>query len=160
MITKKNAFKQKQSETDKLIQSAYGYSDRVNPDFARAPEVAANEENVLGLMLVYPEFRSLVVKDRMLSSEDFITDLNRRIFEYLWELNDNPEMDEINSKFNPDEVGRITKIKVNRMKFPANGNEILYEAVNMLKKNVQKKSAENIHTFDELNNLLNLKRNN
>lgn len=159
-LVKKNAYRKKKNDDEKLIQSAYGYSDRVNPDFARAPEVAANEENVLGLMLVYPEFRNSVVKDKRLSNEDFITDLNKRIFEYLCELNENPDIYDMNSRFNVDEVGRITKIKINRMKFPVNGNESLDEAIEMLRKTVQKKNSENIQTFDELNKLLNSKRNN
>ena len=160
LLVKKNAYRKKKNDDEKLIQSAYGYSDRVNPDFARAPEVAANEENVLGLMLVYPEFRNSVVKDKRLSNEDFITDLNKRIFEYLCELNENPDIYDMNSRFNVDEVGRITKIKINRMKFPVNSNESLDEAIEMLRKTVQKKNSENIQTFDELNKLLNSKRNN
>ena len=159
-LVKKNVYKQKKNEDDKLIQSAYGYSDRVNPDFARAPEVAANEENVLGLMLVYPEFRNSIVSNRMLMKEDFITDLNKRIFEYLCELNENSDLDDINSRFTVEEIGRITKIKLNRMKFPVNGTDVLHESIDMLKKTVQKKSSENIQTFDELNKLLNMKRNN
>ena len=159
-LVKKNALKQRKNESDKLIQSAYGYADRVNPDFARAPEVAANEENVLGLMLVYPEIRNSVVTKKLLTSEDFITDLNRRIFEYLCELDKNSDLDDVNSRFTVEEVGRITKIKVNRMKFPVNGTEAIDEAVAMLKKSVEKKSSESIQTIDELNKLLNLKRNN
>lgn len=157
-LVKRNSYSQKKSESEKLIQSAYGYSDRVNPDFARAPEVASNEENVLGLMLVYPEFRSAVVGKKMLSAEHFLTDLNRRIFEYLCELEANPEIEDINSRFGVEEVGRITKIKVNRMKFPLNGDETLDEAVTMLKRSVEKKTSENIQTFDELDKLLNSKR--
>ena len=157
-LVKRNSYNQKKSESEKLIQSAYGYSDRVNPDFARAPEVASNEENVLGLMLVYPEFRSAVVGKKMLSAEHFLTDLNRRIFEYLCELEENPELDDVNSRFGVEEVGRITKIKVNRMKFPLNGDETLDEAVTMLKRSVEKKTSENIQTFDELDKLLNSKR--
>ena len=159
-LVRKNAFKQKKDENDKLIQSAFGYSDRVNPDFARAPEVAANEENVLGLMIVYPEFVNIIVKEKILSSDDFITDLNRRIFNYLCENNGNPNPVDINSCFTGEEVGRITKIKVNRMKFPVNGTEALYESVEMLKKTMQKKTSENIQTLDELEKLLNLKRKN
>ena len=159
-LVKKNAFKQKKDENDKLIQSAFGYSDRVNPDFARAPEVAANEENVLGLMIVYPEFVNIIVKEKILSSDDFITDLNRRIFNYLCENNGISNPVDINSCFTVEEVGRITKIKVNRMKFPVNGTEALYESVEMLKKTMQKKTSENIQTLDELEKLLNLKRKN
>ncbi len=156
-IVKKNISRQKKVENDKMLQSAYGYSDKANPDFARAPEVAANEENVLGLMLVYPECVDKIRRDGLLSDTDFFTELNKRIFIYLLDENENKE--DINAVFSADEVGRITKMRINRMKFPINADEVLYEAVMMLKKTMQKKSADKIQTFDELNRLLNMKRN-
>ena len=159
-LVRKNLSKMKKSESEKMIQSAYGYGDKVNPDFARAPEVAQNEENVLGLMLLYPECRSAVLGKEMLKKEDFLTELNRRIFEYLILLDSDDGAPDMNAHFQPDEMGRIEKIKVNRMKFPINGLDVLYEAVEMLKKSLQKKSAENINTIEELNKLLNSKRNN
>lgn len=159
-IAKKNATKQKKAENDKMLQGAFGYSDKVNPDFARAPEVAANEENVLGLMLVYPECVKKIRNEKLLSDADFFTDLNKRIFTYLLNANDDDCREDYNSIFSPEEVGRITKIKLNRMKFPVNADEVLGEAVEMLKKNMQKKTADKIQTIEELDKLLNLKRNN
>ena len=79
---------------------------------------------------------------------------------YLCELNDRSDFEDLNSRFSVEEVGRITKIKVNRMKFPVNDDNTLNEAVEMLKRSVEKKSSENIQTIDELDKLLNSKRNN
>ena len=52
--------KWRKEESSRVRQDAIGYTDRVNPDFAKAPAVARNEENLLGLLLMYPEHRKTV----------------------------------------------------------------------------------------------------
>ena len=82
-IIAKNIRSFKKEEGNKIKQDAIGYSDRVNPDFIKAPAVAKNEESILGLLFVYPEHRRSVFEKELLSADDFFTDLNRRFFEYL-----------------------------------------------------------------------------
>ena len=155
---KQNNFKK--SENEKLKQQAAGYSDRVNPDYAKAPGVASNEENVLGLMLLYPEHRRKVFEESLLSVEDFFTDLNRRIFEYLKNeyFSVDSESVDLNSVFTPDEVGRMTKMKISRMQLVDNGLDVFMESIELLKKSMLKKSIETTNTFDALNNLINSMR--
>lgn len=151
---------QRNEESRKLIQEAAGFGDKVNVDFAKAPSVAMAEENVLGLMLLYPEHQKRVFEDNLLSEKDFFTDLNRRIFNYLSDAYFSPTGDaaDINESFTPEEIGRITKMKLSRMNL-CNSMEILNETVNSLKLAVQQKDAESVTTLDELNNLLNTLRN-
>lgn len=155
-----NAYKRNESE--KMKQAALGYSDKVNPDFARAPAVAAHEENVLGLLLLYPEHRKKVFEEGLLSDEHFYTGLNSRVFAYLrneYFSNDNGAVDDINSSFSTDEVGRITKMKLSRMQLDNNGTEVLLESIELLKKSIEIKKATSADNINDLNNLINSIRN-
>ena len=148
-------------ESRKMIQSAAGFGDKVNADYAKAPSVASGEESVLGLMLLYPEHQKTVFEEKLLSEEDFFTELNRRIFIYLKESFSSPERltDDINQSFTPEEIGRMTKMKLARMQLGDNGVDVLKESIESLKNAVRKKDAESVSTLDELNNLLNSLRN-
>ena len=161
-IVRKNAYAYRKSESEKLKQQAAGYADRVNPDYAKAPAVAGNEENVLGLLLLYPEHRKKVFAEALLTSEDFFTDLNRRIFEHIkavYESGGSVSAD-INVAFTPEEVGRITKMKIARMSLSDNGAEVLSECIEALKKSMAQKSASSANTYDALDKLINMMRKN
>ena len=122
-------------ESRKMIQSAAGFGDKVNADYAKAPSVASGEESVLGLMLLYPEHQKTVFEEKLLSEEDFFTELNRRIFIYLKESFSSPERltDDINQSFTPEEIGRMTKMKLARMQLGDNGVDVLKESIESLK---------------------------
>ena len=124
----------RKQESSKIKQDAIGYSDKVNPDYIKAPAVAKNEETLLGILLIYPEHRKYVFDNNLLSSEDFITDLNRRIFIYLLESyhNSDDSHSDINEKFTEDEVGRITRMKINRMQLTENGVDVVNDSINSL----------------------------
>ncbi|MBO5945107.1 MAG: DNA primase [Clostridia bacterium] len=160
-LAKKNIYKQKKNEDEKLLRDAFGYNDKVNVDFARAPAVAAAEDAVLGFLLVYPEYVKMVIEKNILSEDSFYTAFNKKVFNFAIEsyLASDSEAKEINSVFNPDEVGRITKIKAERFKLDQNGEEIFLECVQKLGSTVEKKKNESISTVDELDKLLNAKRN-
>ena len=151
----------RRNESEKMKQSALGYSDKVNPDFARAPAVATNEENVLGLLLLYPEHRNKVFEEDLLTSEDFFTELNTRVFEYLKDeyFSQDTVSSDINSLFKPEEVGRITKMKLSRMQLDNNGPDVLLESIELLKKSLERKKATTAENIDDLNKLLNSIRN-
>lgn len=150
----------KRDATAKMKQDAIGYSDRVNPDYIKAPAVAKNEENVIGMLLLYPEHRKKVFDKSLLSAEDFLTDLNKRIFEYLKNayFNADDSHTDIDEKFNADEVGRITKMKISRMALSDNGEQVLIDTINSLKRAVGKKISQQTNTYEGLNRLLENKR--
>ena len=155
-----NAYKR--NENEKMKQSALGYADKVNPDFARAPAVATNEENVLGLLLIYPEHRKKVFEEGLLSVKDFYTGLNTRVFEYIkneYFSDSGNQADDMNSLFTPEEIGRITKMKLSRMQLDNNGTEVLLESIDFLKKSIEKKKATSAENINDLNNLINSIRN-
>ncbi len=148
------------NETQKIKQEAAGYFDRINPDFAKAPSVAKSEESVLGLMLLFADHRKSVFDNNLLSNEDFYTDFNRRVFDFLkneYFVSDDNTQD-INEAFTPEEIGRITKMKLSRMQLHENGSDVLKESIDSLKSNMKKKTAEAVTSIDDLNKLINSMR--
>ena len=141
----------KKTQGERARQMAAGYADKINPDYARAPATAKHEEAVLGLLLLYPEHRKAVFSKSLLVSEDFYTVLGKRIFEYVKEAYDNGEaFADMNEVFSPEEVGRITKIKLARMSLANNGDDVLLESIESLKNSSRKKKASNPTTADDL----------
>ena len=158
-IISKTVKEYKQKESQKMQQDSIGYSDRVNTDFIKAPAVAKNEESVLGLLLLYPEHRKKVFNDSLLYEDDFYTEFNRRVFSYLLSSYDRDDsMMDINDIFSSDEVGRITKMKINRMQLTDNSEKVLIDCINNLKNSIDKKKSEKTNTYEGLQALLNKKR--
>lgn len=155
-IASKNARAQRQGESEKAKQTALGYQDKVNPDFAKAPAVAKSEEVILGLLLLFAEHRQNVFANALLCEDDFFTDLNKRIFAYVKSSYDNGDVfSDPNELFTPQEVGRITKIKLTRMNLVNNGTDVLTESIKTLKSSMQKKSAEKATSEDDLLKFIN-----
>lgn len=152
----------KRDEAQKIRQETAGYSDRINPDFLKSPAVARNEETVLGLMLLFPNHRKKVFEENLLSADNFITDLNKRIFSYIERAyNEGDEnLITINEEFTLDEIGRISRMKIRRMELSSNDDDVLYECIDNLKKSVDKKESEKTDTIDKLNELLSKMRDN
>ena len=159
-IARKQLASFKKKESQRAMQQAAGYFDRVNYDFAKAPAVAKNEENVLGLLLLYPEHQKRAFVEKIVSSEDFYTEFGKKIFEFLESNYSKTPFESIdfNEAFTPEEVGRITKMKINRMNLAENGPSVLIESIDLLRDSVQKKTAVAVNTFDGLNKLINSKR--
>ena len=159
IITRANNARRKE-ESNKVKQDAIGYSDRVNPDFAKAPAVARNEENLLGLLLMYPEHRKKVFENHLIGEEDFITDLNRRIFSYLFKAYFEQEDSHYNidEEFTPDERGRMARMKGARMELTENGDSVLLDSIDNLKRSVSKKKNEKNASLEELMKLLESKK--
>ena len=159
LIAKAN-WQRKKEESNKIKQDAVGYSDKVNPDFIKAPAVAKNEEHVLGLLIMYPEHRKKVFEEKLLSSDDFVTALNKRIYEYIearYNAGDSALLD-FNDAFSEDENGRITRMKINRMNLNDNGVEVLLDSISNLKKSVRKKQAETNFSLEALTKLIDSKK--
>ncbi len=158
-LARRQYFAQKKNEAQRVKRETAGYADRINPDFAKAPAVAKNEENILGLLLLYPDHRKLVFEGNLLSSDDFYTEFNKRIYEFIEKCyNSDNGVDEMNEIFTPEEIGRITKMKINRMQLAENGPSVLRESINSLRSSLQKKNAETVSSIDDLNKLINSMR--
>lgn len=159
LIAKHN--KEKKADVSRAAKNTIlGYQDRVNLDYAKAPAIARCEETVLSLLLLFAEHRKTVFENALLTEDDFYTDLNRRIFMYVKSGYENSDtLDDVNALFTAEEVGRITKIKISRMEFSNNGDDVLKDSITSLKNSVQKKSSEDCSNVNDLNDLINRLRN-
>ena len=146
-------------ESQKAIRQTQGFSDKVNPDFAKAPSVAKNEETVIGLLSLFENHQKKVFEGKLLTENDFYTDLNRRIFIYLRDCYESGIAPNLDENFSIEEVGRVTKMKLARMDLTENGDAVLEEAIASLKSSMQKKSAEGTSTMDALTSLIERMRN-
>ena len=152
----------RKEESSRVKQDAVGYTDKVNPDFAKAPAVARNEENLLGLLLMYPEHRKSVFDRGLVGADDFMTELNKRIYTYLESayFNNEDSHFDIDDHFTTDERGRMARMKSVRMELSENGDEVLLDSIDNLKKSVSKKLNEKNSSLDSLVNLIKSKQNN
>ena len=159
-LISKNAYARKRGEADRVKRESIGYSDRTNPDFVKAPTVARLEESVLGVMLLYEEYRCRVFMDDILAEDDFITDFNRRIFCFLKQAcaSGDSHLTRINEVFNEDEVSRISRMKIARLGFTCSMS-VLADSIAALKRAVSRENAKKNDSIESLNDLLNRKRN-
>ena len=142
-----------------MEQESIGYTDKVNPDYVREPAIAKNEERVLGLMLLFPEHRAKVFREGLLTEDDFFTALNKKIFKFLktaYEKQDD-RLVSMSEEFTPEEMGRISKMKIQRMELSSNGEEVLLECIANLKSSVADKHCS-ANPLDRLNDLIKRKR--
>ncbi len=160
LISKKQ-YVARREEAKRIKETASGFSDRINPDFVKAPAIARNEETVLGILLLYPERVSEVVEDKLLEVSDFYTEFNRRIFEFIISVynGEYTSYEAMNEFFTPEEMGRIRRMKIKRMELASSGDSVLQESIDNLKRAMQKKEASQIKTFEGLDAILKRKRN-
>ena len=127
----------RQKETNEAQASLRNYGDRVNPDAARNVQAAAAEEAILGLLLLYDEYRAAVSRGELaLCESDFTTEFGRRVFGeiialqrseggFLFEL--------LGQSFSPDEMGRLTRMEQKRRSLTENGISVLRASIDTLK---------------------------
>ena len=153
---------QKRQQTEQAHRIISGYGDGVNADFVRMPRIAKAEESVLGLLQLYPEHRKRVFAEPPLLTEaDFGTELGKRIFAFIRDAEAEngfyPEM--LDASFSADEVGRITRMRVERMTLSDNGDAVLSECIASLKAAVAEENSKNAPaTLEGLDALLRKKR--
>ena len=136
-IIKKRERDGKREEIKEVINKTAGYGDRVNPDSVKNTGAVSTEENILGILLLYPENLALVKNGKIpLDTDDFFSDFNKRVLnEALTRCTESGDFDfsQLNEAFEPDEMGRITSMVVRRRQLRDNGTEILTSMISRLK---------------------------
>jgi len=109
------------------------FGDRINPDAAKDPRAATAEESVLGLLLIFGEYRNEVLFGKVaLASEDFITEFHRKVFDHIMALEASEggfRFELLGEFFSPDEMGRIRRMEVIRRDLTQNGPEVFRSSV-------------------------------
>ncbi len=110
-VIKRAARADKKKQTEELIRTTSGLSDRVNPDFAKRPKIAKIEEDLLGLLMVHPEYLSKNDSPSV-TAEDFFTELGKKLFSFIKEsqLGDGFSMGALSEVFSHDEVSRAMRM--------------------------------------------------
>ncbi len=133
-------------ESREAVASVKNFGDRVNPDAAKDPRAASAEEAVIGLLLMFEEYRNAVERGEIaLSADDFVTEFNRRVFDALMrghaaEGGLRPEL--LGIEFDPDEMGRIERAEMARRQLTQNGPEVFRSAVSVLQDAKKKENTQ------------------
>ena len=137
-IRAKKVREMRQKESKDARMEARSFGDRVNPDAAKDPAASAAEETILGLLLEYPEHRKAIADGKVeLAPEDFFTDLGKRAFTQVMELEKSPDgysFSALGEFFNPDEMGRLVRISRDRQALSNNDGNVLSAAVAALQR--------------------------
>lgn len=129
---------------EELIRVTAGLSDRVNPDYAKQPRAARMEEEVLGMLLLHPEYMTLAERESLLNEEMFPTALGKRI--YTWMKARLPEepvsISYMGENFTPEEIGRAAKMLAGRSELAGNDEKTFRTYAASLRESARENSAD------------------
>ena len=129
---------------EELIRVTAGLSDRVNPDYAKQPRAARMEEEVLGMLLLHPEYMTLAERESLLNEEMFPTTLGKRI--YTWMKARLPEepvaISYMGEDFTPEEIGRAAKMLADRSELAGNDEKTFRTYAASLRESARENSAD------------------
>ena len=137
LLIRKRTSEQKKNESKNAQMSIKNIGDRINPDSVKFVQANAIEENILGLLLIYDEYRQSVSKGEIeLTDDDFVTSFGKKAFTAVMELQNGtdeflPAL--LGERFSADEMGRIEKMKQNRLALTENGRSVFEASVQALK---------------------------
>ncbi len=136
-IRQKKIKEYRQKETTEAQASVRNYGDRINPDAARNIQAAAAEETILGLLLMYDEYRSVILRGELaLGEEDFVTEFSRKVFAAIMEQQRSEGgflFEMLGQTFSPDEMGRLTRMEQKRRALTENGIAVLRASIDTLR---------------------------
>lgn len=154
-IIRKRKNEQKKDESRQAQMSIRNIGDRINPDAVKFVGANALEETILGLLLIYEEYRAAVTKGSVsLVADDFVTAFGKKVFLTLFEVYNSsdeflPAM--LGQYFTADEMGRLEKMRQSRLSLTENGRDVLDASIAALKAEKEKKlSAEGGDKFATL----------
>ena len=145
LIIKKRLKEQRSNESRQAQMSIKNIGDRVNPEAVKHVGANALEESILGLLLIYDEYRAGVSNGQVpLSEEDFVTAFGKKVFGAIMEVYNAseeflPAM--LGQYFTADEMGRLEKMRQNRLALTENGRDVLDASISALKAEREKKAS-------------------
>ncbi len=145
LIIKKRLKEQRSNESRQAQMSIKNIGDRVNPEAVKYVGANALEESILGLLLIYDEYRAGVSRGQIaLSEDDFVTAFGKKVFSAIMEVYNAseeflPAM--LGQYFTADEMGRLEKMRQNRLALTENGRDVLDASISALKAEREKKAS-------------------
>ena len=145
LIVKKRVRDYRQNESKQTQMSIKHIGDRVNPDAIKNIQANALEENILGLLLIYDEYRQGIISGKIeLSENDFVTTFGKKVFSAILEVaKSNGEFlyAMLGQYFTAEEMGRLEKMRQNRLALTENGSDVLDLSISALKSEKEKKNS-------------------
>ena len=140
---------------------AMGVGDKINTEAIKNIKAKAAEEAVIGLLLMYDEYRDGVADGKIaLSESDFFSDFHRRVFAKVIEMqkNDRYDFSMLGEFFTPDEMGRLQGLVQKRRALTENGQSVFIGCVEALKKEKGLSETDDSDSIDAIRRLLESKR--
>ena len=127
----------KKKASQEAQMSVKGLDDRINMDAAKNVKASRSEETILGLMLMFDEFRHEAATGAVgLSADDFVTGFGKRVFETLCRLEISDEgfsKAMLDAEFGLDERSRIERLELDRRMLARNDREVFLAGIEALK---------------------------
>lgn len=137
---------EKREEFGEIVRKTAGFGDRVNQETIRNAAAVSTEENILGILLLFPENLGLIRSGKLkLSASDFCSDFNRRVFEETMNHSDDAHIFDYGTLaefFSADEMGRITSMIERRRPLTENGGGVLSDMIEKLRAQSEQKQLE------------------
>ena len=140
---------------------AMGVGDKINVDGIKNVKAKSAEEAIIGLLLIYDEYRDGVVSGKIeLAENDFFSDFHRRVFERVIEMQkvDRYDFSLLGEFFSPDEIGRLQGLMQKRRALTENGKAVFLGCVEALKKEKGLAASSETDSIDAIRRLLESKR--
>ncbi len=131
---------EKREQTREVIRNTEGYGDRVNPDRMKHLGAAGAEDTILGILTLYPELIPEASDKVGLSTEDFVTDFNRKVYQKMLEYGSGFDVGLLGESFSQEEISRIIKNTVSRQSLTQNGMTVLAQCAEKLRRNRERQS--------------------
>ncbi len=116
------------------INKSIGYKDSVNFDSAKNLSTVKKEENLLGILMIRPEFLDAPELKGLLSEDIFKCEFTKKIYREFVRDSGGDGVSTFGEAFSADEMGRITQMTVKRRELSNNSIEVAVELAEALKK--------------------------
>lgn len=134
----------------------------VNPDAKKFKRAAAAEENILAVLMEYPQYSEYVFK--RLNKEDFLTSFNKELFEKIKEILQSGrdfDISYLSEGYDSKQLGKVIEIK-NKFSFSNDLEQIIDDCIKVIFDEKDKLgiiSPSNMNDDDFLNAIKNLGKN-
>jgi DNA primase len=143
-LRKKKIRELNQNQNREAHASLRQYSNKVNPEAAKNLRASYAEETILGMMMIYPEYREGILRgEYTLGTDDFFTEFGRRAFNAIMDLENNGGYIYalLGEYFNPDEMSALEDMQQRRRTLAENGAEVFKTSIEVLQSETVKEKA-------------------
>ena len=146
---RKKYYAEKKAAKENTLRHTSAIGDKTDPDKAKNLTCANLEKQVLGMMILREDFLNAGMKK--LTSEDFYSQLNKKLFCFMTSSYENGGFDigQLAESFNSDEISRIIEYKASREGIE-NNDSIFSQCCERLKKETAKQKKKDAGSGDYL----------